>query len=139
MIPQLKQPSDCHLNSEHPMKYDEITLRLKRIYDDPAPGDGFRVLVDRLWPRGVGKENAQLDLWLGDIAPSPGLRKWFNHDPVRWDEFIDRYHDELDERPEVITELFQKATTSPITLLFAAKDVRHNHALALKMYLEGEE
>ncbi len=121
------------------MKYDEITLRLKRIYDDPAPGDGFRVLVDRLWPRGVSKENAQLDLWLGDIAPSPGLRKWFNHDPVRWDEFIDRYHDELDERPEVITELFQKATTSPITLLFAAKDVRHNHALALKMYLEGEE
>lgn len=121
------------------MKYDEITLKLKRIYDDPASTDGFRVLVDRLWPRGVSKEDAQLDLWLGDIAPSPGLRKWFNHDPSRWDEFIERYHAELDERPEVITELFQKATTSPITLLFAAKDVRHNHALALKMYLDGEE
>lgn len=122
-----------------PNLYEEITLKLKRIYDEPTLEDGFRVLVDRLWPRGVSKEDAHLDLWLGDIAPSPGLRKWFNHDPARWDKFIDRYHAELDERPEVVTELFQKATSGKITLLFAAKDVRHNHALALKMYLEGED
>lgn len=120
------------------MKYDAITLKLKRIYDDPAPTDGFRVLVDRLWPRGVSKEDAQLDLWLGGIAPSPGLRKWFNHDPARWDEFLDRYFAELDEQPEVITELFQKATAGQITLLFAARDECHNHAAALKLYLEGE-
>lgn len=119
------------------MKYDNISLHIKRIYDDPAPSDGFRVLVDRLWPRGISQEEARLDLWLGDIAPSPGLRKWFNHDPARWNDFLDRYFAELDERPEVITELFQKATTGKITLLFAAKDVQHNHALALKMYLEG--
>jgi uncharacterized protein YeaO (DUF488 family) len=120
------------------MKYHRITLQLKRIYDDPAPTDGFRVLVDRLWPHGVSKEDAKIDLWLGGIAPSPGLRKWFNHDPARWSEFLDRYFAELDEQPEVITELFQKGTTGQITLLYAAKDVRHNHALALKMYLEGE-
>ena len=121
------------------MKYDEITLKLKRIYDEPAPEDGFRVLVDRLWPRGVSKEEAQIDLWLGGIGPSPSLRKWFNHDPARWDEFLDRYFAELDEQPELVTELFQKATAAPITLLYAAKDVQHNHAVALKMYLEGEE
>ncbi len=120
------------------MKYDNITLQLKRIYDDAAASDGFRVLVERLWPHGISKGDAQIDLWLGDVAPSPALRKWFNDDPTRWDEFLDRYHAELDERPEVITELFQEATASPITLLFAAKDVRHNHAAALKMYLDGE-
>lgn len=119
------------------MKYDEISLQLKRIYDEPAPTDGFRVLVDRLWPRGVSKEDAHIDLWLGDIAPSPALRKWFNHDPARWDEFIDRYFAELDENPQAVTELFQKATNGKITLLFAAKDVQHNHAVALKMYLDG--
>ena len=119
------------------MKYDEITLKLKRIYDDPAPSDGFRVLVDRLWPPGISKEDARLDLWLGGVAPSPSLRKWFNHEPARWDEFVDRYHAELDEQPELVTELFQKATSGQITLLFAAKDVHHNHAVALKIYLEG--
>lgn len=119
------------------MKYDEITLQLKRIYDDPAPGDGFRVLVDRLWPRGVSKADAHIDLWLGGIAPSPGLRKWFDHEPARWNEFLDRYFAELDENPQAVTELFQKATSGMITLLYAANDVQHNHAVALKMYLEG--
>jgi uncharacterized protein YeaO (DUF488 family) len=119
------------------MKYDEITLQLKRIYDDPMPTDGFRVLVDRLWPRGVSKEEAHIDLWLGGIAPSPGLRKWFDHEPARWDEFLDRYFAELDENPQAVTELFQKATSGTITLLYAANDVQHNHAVALKMYLEG--
>ena len=119
------------------MKYDEINIRLKRIHDQPAPDDGFRVLVERLMPGGISQEDARIDLWLGGIAPSPSLRKWFNHEPARWDEFLDRYHAELDEQPELITELFQKATTNQITLLFAAKDVHHNHAVALKMYLEG--
>jgi uncharacterized protein YeaO (DUF488 family) len=119
------------------MKYNEITLKLKRIYDDPAPSDGFRVLVDRQWPPGISKEDARLDLWLGSVAPSPSLRKWFNHEPARWDEFVDRYHAELDEQPELVTELFQKTTSGQITLLFAAKEVHHNHAVALKIYLEG--
>lgn len=119
------------------MKYDKINIQLKRIYDEPAPEDGFRVLVDRLWPGGVNEEAAQLDLWLGGIGPSPSLRKWFNHEPSRWEEFLDRYHTELDEQPEIITELFQKMTTGTITLLFAAPDVHHNHAVALKLYLEG--
>ena len=73
------------------MNDDKITIQIKRIYDEPASTDGFRVLVDRLWPRGVSKEAAQLDLWLGDIAPSNSLRKWFNHDPNRWEPFLDRY------------------------------------------------
>ena len=113
------------------------TLKIKRIYDDPQLEDGFRVLVDRLWPRGVSKEAAHLDLWLGGVAPSHSLRKWFNHEPARWQDFVARYHAELDEYPDAITELFQKATSSQITLLYAAKDVRHNHAAALKLYLEG--
>ena len=121
------------------MNYDEITLQTKQIHGASGSDDGFRVLVDRLWPSGLSKEDAQVDVWLGDIAPSRRLRKWFNHDPARWDEFIERYHDELDERPEVVTELFQKATSGRITLLFAAEDVRHNHAVALKMYLDGDD
>ncbi len=120
------------------MKYDEISLQLKRIYDEPSPADGFRVLVERHMPGDISQEAARIDLWLGGIAPSPSLRKWFNHDPARWQEFLDRYHAELDEKPELITELFQKATTNQITLLFAARDERHNHAAALKLYLEGE-
>ncbi|WP_420627598.1 DUF488 domain-containing protein [Candidatus Leptofilum sp.] len=121
------------------MNDDEITFQIKRIYDTPDSHDGFRVLVDRLWPRGIRKEDAQLDLWLGDISPSSRLRKWFGHDPTRWDDFLERYFAELDANPQVVTELFQKATSGKITLLFAAKDVQHNHAVALKMYLEGEE
>lgn len=121
------------------MKYDEITLQLKRITDAPSPDDGFRVLVDRHWPSDLSEETAQVGLWLGDVAPSPRLRKWFNHDPARWDDFLDQYFAELDENPQAVTEMFQKATSSKITLLYTAKDVRHNHAVALKMYLEGDD
>lgn len=120
------------------MKYDEITLQIKHIYDAPAPNDGFRVLVDRLWPSGVSKEEAHVDLWLGGVAPSPRLRKWFDHEPTRWDEFLDLYFAELDDNPQAVTELFQKATSGTITLLYAANDVQHNHAAALKLYLEGD-
>lgn len=121
------------------MGEDLLTITIKRIYDQSAPEDGFRVLVDRQWPRGVSQEAAQIDLWLGDIAPSPSLRKWFNHDPNRWDGFLDRYFVELDASSQVVTELFQQAAGRNITLLFAAKDIRHNHAVALKMYLEGTD
>lgn len=119
------------------MKYDEISLRLKPLHHAPDPGDGFRVFVERHWPPNISKEAAQLDLWLGDVAPSPRLRKWFNNDPTRWDEFLVRYFTELDDNPQVITELFQKATSGMITLLFAAKDAKFNHAVALKIYLDG--
>ncbi|VAW37221.1 DUF488 family protein SAV0238 [hydrothermal vent metagenome] len=119
------------------MDDERFIITVKRIYDEPTANDGFRVLVDRLWPRGVSKEAAQLDLWLGDIAPSPSLRKWFKHDPACWEQFVDRYFMELDERPEIITDLFQQATSRHITLLYAAKEPHHNHANALKQYLQG--
>lgn len=115
-----------------------ISFQTKRIYEDPSPDDGFRVLVDRLWPRGVSKEVAQIDLWLGDIAPSHGLRKWFGHNTEKWPAFVARYHEELDQNPGVVTELFQKAGNGRITLLYAAKDTAHNNAVALKNYLIGE-
>ncbi|HVW23339.1 MAG TPA: DUF488 domain-containing protein [Candidatus Saccharimonadales bacterium] len=109
------------------------TFTIKRIYDEPAVGDGYRVLVDRLWPRGVSKERAALDLWCKDIAPSPELRTWFNHDPSLFEEFAARYQTELDGNPAV-AEL--RALDQPhITLLYAAHDPKVNHALVLCDYL----
>lgn len=104
---------------------------IKRIYDDAADGDGSRVLVDRLWPRGVSKESAVLDEWCKDVAPSPELRKWFDHREDRFEEFAERYRAELDGNPEV--ERLRKLATSgrPLTLLYAAKDPRINHAVVL--------
>lgn len=119
------------------MEHDRYELLVKRIYEAPAPEDGFRVLVDRLWPRGVSKEDAALGLWLPAIAPSVRLRKWFGHDGDRWEAFKESYYQELDERPDVITELFQKAAGKTITLLYAAQDERYNNAVALRDYLEG--
>lgn len=121
------------------MKYDEITLQLKPITDAQSPADGFRVLVDRHWPSGLAKDDPSIDLWLGDIAPSPALRKWFNGDAARWGEFLDHYFAELDENPQGVTELFQKATSGKITLLYTGQDAKFNQAAALKMYLEGED
>ena len=120
------------------MHYTEFPVHLSRIYDERAPSQRIRVRVDRLGRIGVTSEVAHVDRWLGGIAPSPGLRKWLDHEPTRWDEFLDRSFVELDDNPQAVTELFQKATASPITLLFAAKDERHNHAAALKLYLEGD-
>ncbi|MEZ4590439.1 MAG: DUF488 family protein [Chloroflexota bacterium] len=121
------------------MKYDEITLQIKNINETPNPDDGFRVLVDRHWPGTLAKDDPSIDLWLGDIAPSPALRKWFNGEAARWDEFLDHYFAELDENPQGVTELFQKATSGKITLLYTGKDAKFNQAAALKMYLEGED
>jgi len=113
-----------------------MPVRTKRIYEDPDPEDGTRVLVDRLWPRGVSKEEAQLDDWMQEVAPSDDLREWFDHDPDRWDEFSERYRDELDDRPEQIDRLLESARSGTLTLLYAAVDEEHNNAVVLADYLD---
>lgn len=116
---------------------DVMEVRVKRIYDEPAPDDGRRILVDRLWPRGVAKEEAELDDWVRDIAPSDELRSWFDHDPERWDEFTRRYRDEL-EGSSAVAELRSLAKRDRVTLLYAASDREHNNAVALKGILETD-
>lgn len=111
-------------------------IKVKRAYDPVSSDDGYRVLVGRLWPRGVSKERAALDLWLKDIAPSTELRKWFEHDPAKWDEFQRRYWKELDEKPDVVETLRQRIREGPVTLIYSARDREHNAAVALKEYLE---
>ncbi|MDR8390705.1 DUF488 domain-containing protein [Aliifodinibius sp. S!AR15-10] len=113
-----------------------MAIQLKRIYDDPSEDDGYRVLVDRLWPRGVSKEAARLNEWCKDIAPSTELRKWFDHDPEKFEEFAKRYKTELTGREEVVESLLDIAQQQRLTLLFAAKDEVHNHAVVLKEFLD---
>ena len=110
-------------------------FRLKRAYEKRSVVDGYRVLVDRLWPRGLTKQKADLDLWLRDIAPSPRLRVWFGHDPERWQEFQRRYWAELKARPDLVADLRKKGRQGTVTLVYAARDEQHNHAIALKRYL----
>lgn len=112
-------------------------IRTKRAYDPPAPQDGARFLVDRLWPRGRRKEDARIDAWLRDLAPSDALRRWFGHDPKRWAEFKRRYFAELDRKPHALRPLLEAARKGPVTLVFGARDVDHNNAVALKEYLEA--
>lgn len=112
-----------------------MSFRIKRIYDEPEPSDGYRVLVDRLWPRGVSRERAALDEWLKDIAPSPELRTWFGHQPERFEEFSARYQTELDANPAVEQLRTLSAEHPVITLLYAAHDPAINHALVLQQYL----
>jgi uncharacterized protein YeaO (DUF488 family) len=114
-------------------------LRLKRAYEKPSASDGERVLVERLWPRGVTKARAALDLWLKDVAPSPELRKWFGHDPARWKQFERRYWQELRARGESVDLLSRKARRGTVTLVYAARDQRHNGAVALKEFLEHQK
>jgi uncharacterized protein YeaO (DUF488 family) len=111
-------------------------FRLKRIYDPVAADDGRRILVERLWPRGVRKADAGLDEWLREIAPSPELRRWFGHDPDRWPEFQRRYRGELAGHPELLARLQAHADEGPVTLLFAARDSERNSAAVLKQVLE---
>jgi uncharacterized protein YeaO (DUF488 family) len=108
----------------------------KRAYDPPILDDGVRFLVDRLWPRGIKREEMKLDGWLKDVAPSDTLRRWFGHDPVKWDEFSQRYFAELDGKPEAWQPILQAARQGNVTLLFGARDIEHNNAAALKAYLE---
>jgi len=110
-------------------------VRIKRIYAPVAEGDGYRILVDRLWPRGVSKAEARIDLWMRDIAPSTALRRWFNHDPARWNEFCVRYRAELKEKTALLATITEQAKTSPVTLLYSAKDEAHNQAVALQEFL----
>jgi len=114
-------------------------IHLKRAYEPPSPEDGFRVLVERLWPRGLKKTDAALDLWLKDIAPSPELRRWFSHDPARWEEFCRRYWAELREHPDAVKLLQVKLRQGRVTLVYGSKDEEHNAAVALKKFLEGQE
>lgn len=112
-------------------------FQIKRIYEKPSEDDGCRILVDRLWPRGVSREEARLDEWLKDIAPSTELRKWFDHDPDKFDEFSDRYKGELARKEAAIDRLLTAAEEQRVTLLYAARDEAHNHAIVLKEFLES--
>jgi len=112
-------------------------VRLKRAYDPPEKADGTRILVDRLWPRGVSKAEARLDEWIKEIAPSAELRTWFGHDPERWAEFRRRYRDELAQHSEVLKNLRRRARAGPITLVYSARDEAHNDAIVLRDVLLG--
>ncbi len=112
-------------------------LRIKRVYDPPGKSDGVRILVDRMWPRGLSKERAAVDLWLRDLAPSGELRKWFGHDPERWAQFRQRYRRELGEHEENLKEIRAHTRQGDVTLLYAARDTEHNNAAALREYLSG--
>lgn len=112
-------------------------FQLKRAYEEPSKTDGQRILVERLWPRGVTKEKADLDLWLKEVAPSPELRKWFGHDPAKWKEFQHKYRKELQSHRDEVSLLRRKAREGPVTLIYAAKDEEHNAALVLKEYLDS--
>ena len=114
-----------------------MSIRLKRAYEIPEQGDGFRILVDRLWPRGVSKGSARIDLWLKDIAPSTSLRKWFGHEPLKWLEFKTRYFAELDNNPQSVEQLLVHVRRDTVTLVYGAKDKEHNDAVALLEYFEA--
>jgi uncharacterized protein YeaO (DUF488 family) len=113
-------------------------FRIKRVYEPAAEDDGLRVLVDRLWPRGIAKEKARIDLWLKDAAPSDALRRRFHGHPTKWHEFVARYDDELKREPAstAAASLRERGRSQPVTLLYAARDEIHNNAVALKCWLE---
>ncbi|GIW82909.1 MAG: hypothetical protein KatS3mg105_4716 [Gemmatales bacterium] len=112
------------------------SIQLKRVYEPPDPGDGCRVLVERLWPRGLSKEKARIDVWLKQIAPSTELRKWFAHDPAKWDEFQRRYEAELADNADGVSQLMDLIQKGTVTLVYAASDTQHNSAVVLKRFLE---
>jgi len=114
-----------------------VHISLKRAYEPAHQQDGQRILVDRLWPRGVKKEEAALDFWLKDAAPSTALRKWFGHDPKKWAEFQRRYRAELDDNEEAVRPLLEAARKGPVTLVYGAHDQEHNDAVVLKSWLEA--
>jgi uncharacterized protein YeaO (DUF488 family) len=115
---------------------DPVMFKLKRAYDKPSRDDGTRILVERLWPRGLSKAQAHVDLWLKDVAPSTELRKWFGHDPARWKEFQTRYQQELKGHRDALKMLREKSKDGIVTLVYAARDQEHNGALVLKRLLE---
>lgn len=108
-----------------------MNVHIKRVYEPAAPADGYRILVDRLWPRGVTHEEARLDDWVPDLGPSSELRRWFSHDPARFDEFRRRYTRELATKKATLTDLRRRARTRPLTLVYSARDTEHNDAVVL--------
>jgi uncharacterized protein YeaO (DUF488 family) len=114
-----------------------VSIAVKRVYEPASKTDGYRVLVDRLWPRGLKKEDAALDVWAKDLAPSTALREWFGHDPARWECFRHRYASELDSRASFWKPLAVQAERHRVTLVYGARDEEHNQAVALKMYLDS--
>ena len=114
-------------------------IQLKRVYEKPSRKDGLRILVDRLWPRGLTKARAAVDLWLKDLAPSTELRKWFGHDPAKWKEFQVRYRKELLEKKDALERLKQKSEENTVTLVYGARDEEHNEALVLKKILDSRK
>ena len=126
------------MKAKRPRKEAAGGFRIKRIYEPPAKDDGLRVLVDRLWPRGIAKEKARIDLWLKEISPSDGLRRLVHGDPTKWDEFVAAYRRELAQEPAktAAADLRKRAKSRPVTLLYAARDETHNNAVALKNWLE---
>lgn len=113
-----------------------MNIQIKRAYEEPTEDDGTRILVDRLWPRGLTKAKAKIDLWLKDIAPSTELRKWFAHDPAKWTEFQRRYIKELQQNNEPLATLKQEAAKGPVTLIYGARDQEHNEAVILQKLLK---
>jgi uncharacterized protein YeaO (DUF488 family) len=115
-----------------------MNVKIKRVYEPPLSDDGSRILVDRLWPRGLTKEKAHVDLWLKEVAPSTELRQWFGHDPAKWKSFRGRYETEIRNNDNLIRELKEIAKKDTVTLLYGARDEKHNEALVLKQFLERE-
>lgn len=113
-----------------------MDIRIRRAYDDPGKADGYRVLIDRLWPRGIKKADLKLDDWVKDLAPSDGLRKWFGHDPAKWDGFQEKYRAELKERAEALDSLVTRVKEGRVTLIYGAKDEEHNNAVVLREVLK---
>lgn len=114
-------------------------IKMKRVYEKASEEDGFRILVDRLWPRGLSKDKAKIDIWLKDVAPSNDLRKWFSHDPQKWQEFIKRYQTELNQKQELLHKIKQaEKENGTVTLLYGAKDQERNQAVALLSFLHSD-
>ena len=120
------------------MNKKQISIRIKRVYNEPEEADGRRILVDRLWARGVSKEKANVDLWIKEIAPSTELRRWYGHNPVRWNGFKTRYFAELADSPESVRKILAEVEAGAVTFLYSTKEERLNNAVALKEYIESK-
>jgi len=115
-----------------------MPIQLKRVYEKASPNDGKRILIERLWPRGLRKDEARIDEWLRDVAPSPELRQWFEHDPAKWNQFKEKYWRELAKKQDLVFKLAQECREKKVTFVFASKEERYNNAVALKEYIEKQ-
>ncbi len=135
-MPRAYSSPACFMHEMAPVSTRTRGVQIKRVYDERSPSDGYRVLVDRLWPRGIRKEDAAIDDWLRDLAPSTELRKWFGHDPDRWREFRKRYRAELRRRTAPLKALRQRAAHQRVTLIYSARDTRLNQAAVIKEFIQ---